>query len=377
MVSKSQVMGAYHGKLRALSRMGIDLTVVTPPRWGKQPLEISKFEGYKVRVVRCLLSGYPHFYFYTHTLGSLDADLVHLEEEPWSLANQQWLRKCVKENVPAIFFTWQNIFKKYPEPFAHFERYAHRHACAAIAGNREAKIILQQRGFGKRVAIIPQLGVDPGVFRKEDSSRLRCELRLEDRFIVGYVGRIVDSKGISDLIRSLTLLPESCALVLVGDGEFRLKAEKLADDLGVSTKIRWLPWVGSLEVPQYMNVFDVLVLPSRTTKRWKEQFGHVLIEAMACETPVVGSSSGEIPNVIGNAGLLFEESDVEGLAAHLNKLHDDADYRARLGKAGRLRVLSEYTDDRIAEQTMDVYSSVLKGALRNEESTFSVENVVR
>jgi len=359
MVSKSQVMGAYHGKLRALSRMGVDLTVITPPHWGRQHLEISDFDGYRVRVVPCLFSGYTHFHFYRERLGALDADLVHLEEEPWSIVTQQVMRKCAKAKIPVVFFTWQNIWKRYPQPFAYFERYAHAHAHGAIAGNKEAKLILERRGFAKPVKVIPQLGVDPVIFQPRDASTLRTELSLDHKFVVGYVGRVVESKGIADLVRAMTLLRQHAVLVIVGDGDFSPMVKDLAARLGLVTRIRCLPWVKSLDVPQYMSMFDVLVLPSRTTKRWKEQFGHVLIEAMACDVPVLGSDSGEIPNVIGDGGLVFPEGDIDRLAAHLSELCKNSDYRRELGRKGRARVLRHFTDDRIAEQTLDFYLEVL------------------
>jgi len=95
--------------------------------------------------------------------------------------------------------------------------------------------------------------------------------------------------------------------VLVGGGPERSKLEALAQGLGISARVRWEPWVDSCDVAEYMNAFDVLVLPSRTRRNWKEQFGRVLVEAMACETCVVGSDSGEIPNVVGDTGLIFHE----------------------------------------------------------------------
>ena len=110
-----------------------------------------------------------------------------------------------------------------------------------------------------------------------------------------------------------------------------------------------------------MNILDVLVLPSRTTRRWKEQFGRVLIEAMACETPVVGSSSAEIPHVIGEAGLVFPEGDVVALTKHLRSLCDSPDLVALLGARGRARVLQRFTHRRIAEETAKLYKQVLSG----------------
>ncbi len=116
-------------------------------------------------------------------------------------------------------------------------------------------------------------------------------------------------------------------------------------------------------MPDFYRRLDVLALPSRTTPTWKEQFGRVLIEAMACGVPVVGSDSGEIPHVIGDAGLIFAEDDVAALRTHLQRLADDAVQRLHLGEMGRERVLARYTMARIAQETVAVYEQVAEATL--------------
>ena len=118
--------------------------------------------------------------------------------------------------------------------------------------------------------------------------------------------------------------------------------------------------LASDDMPAFYQQLDVFVLPSRTIPSWKEQFGRVLIESMATEVAVIGSNSGEIPNVIGDAGVIFPEDDVSALCAHLQRCHDDRAYCAELGKRGRQRVLSTYTMKQIARQTVDVYEALLK-----------------
>jgi glycosyltransferase involved in cell wall biosynthesis len=140
----------------------------------------------------------------------------------------------------------------------------------------------------------------------------------------------------------------------VGEGDFRGKGEELAQSLGVGSRIRWLPPVASLDVPDIMNAIDVLVLPSRTMSNWKEQFGRVLIEAMACETPTVGSSSGEIPTVIGDGGFVFPEGDVGALAKQLKCLFDSPQLRAEMGRKGRARVLSNFTQQKMAQELVNL-----------------------
>jgi len=358
LVSKSCVVAAHHGRLEELARMGVDLTVVTPPRWGSQALEIKRSDDYEIRVLPCWFTPHNHFHFYPARIGRIDADLVYLEEEPWSLVTYQFMRLCRKAGKPVVFFTWQNIHKEFPPPFGYFERHTFLHSQGAIAGSQGAAQILRAKGFHKPIAVVP-LGVDPGVFIPREVSSLRKKLGIENVFVVGFVGRLLRAKGIEDLLRAFRMLPSDCYLAIVGDGEFRAEAESLAVRLGVNSRILWIPQVPSLEVPDYMNLLDVLVLPSRTQPNWKEQFGRVLVEAMACEVPPIGSDSGEIPNVIADAGLTFPEGDIQTLTAHLRRLYENPDLRRQLGAKGRLRVLEHYTHRRIAEQSLEFYRHVL------------------
>jgi glycosyltransferase involved in cell wall biosynthesis len=112
-------------------------------------------------------------------------------------------------------------------------------------------------------------------------------------------------------------------------------------------------------MPAFYQGLDVFVLPSRTLPNWKEQFGRVLIEAMACAVPVVGSDSGEIPHVIGDGGLIFPEDDVEALHACLQQLAVDPAAREGLGAVGRARVLANFTMRAVAVQTVDLYHNLL------------------
>ncbi len=108
-----------------------------------------------------------------------------------------------------------------------------------------------------------------------------------------------------------------------------------------------------------MNCFDCLVLPSLTRRNWKEQFGRVLIEAMACEVPVIGSSSGEIPRVIADAGMVFQEGDISDLAKRIEMLLCDKELRASLGRKGRERVLARYTQKKVALDTYGIYEDLM------------------
>jgi glycosyltransferase involved in cell wall biosynthesis len=175
---------------------------------------------------------------------------------------------------------------------------------------------------------------------------------------VGFAGRLVPEKGVDLLLRAVAQLPAQAlpavAVRLLGAGPERVRLLALAHDLGLAGQVT-VESAGSLEMPARLAGLDCLVLPSRSRPNWKEQFGRVLVEAMACGVPVIGSTCGELPHVIGAAGLVFPEEDVAALAAHLRALWQDAALRAQLGARGRERVLAHYTQQQVARQTVEVW----------------------
>src|SRR5262249_12889153 len=130
----------------------------------------------------------------------------------------------------------------------------------------------------------------------------------------GFAGRIETEKGLQDVVSALAHLPDSVVLVAVGSGDHQDMLRKTAADLGVLSRLHLVPRVDDGEMGAYLYLFDILVVPSHTTSTWKEQFGRVIPEAMACGALVVGSSSGAIPEVIGDAGWIYPEGRPERLA---------------------------------------------------------------
>jgi L-malate glycosyltransferase len=228
----------------------------------------------------------------------------------------------------------------------------------AIAGNKEVENVLVRKGFAsERISIIP-LGTDTLLFGKMESTELRSKLHLE-AFTIGYIGRFVIEKGVMDLLKAVSRINSKFNLLLIGDGDLRYKITIEGGRLGILERMRIMDSVSSAQVPHYLNCMDCLVLPSRTTGKWKEQFGRVLIEAMSCEVPVVGSDSGEIPNVIGDSGLVFKEGDINDLYSKLDLLINDVGLRTELIKKCRQRVLNNFTQEKIARETYKIYKQMM------------------
>jgi len=348
-LSKALVAGAYQRKLEEIARLGVDLTALVPPSWreprvGEQRLERRFTQGYNLEALPITLNGRHHLHFYptlARTLRRLRPEVLHVDEESFNLATFLAMRAGLAVGARCCFYNWANIDRRYPPPFSLFERHSFRHAAHAIAGNQEAAAIIRGHGYQGPISVIPQFGVDP------------------DPFTVGYLGRLVPEKGVLDLVEVLPQLPEHIRLRLVGDGALRPQLLARATALGVSERVELRPAVGSTDVPAALAELDLLVLPSRTTASWKEQFGRVLIEAMSCGVPVLGSSSGEIPHVIGDAGLTFAEGDIAALGQAIARVADDTGLRADLARRGRARVLAEFTQAAIARRHVAVYAAML------------------
>lgn len=385
MISKAVVVGAYQRKLEELAAMpNMDLTVLVPPSWrdsrGATRLERVFTQGYRLVETPIVLNGHFHTHFYprlAEDLAAANPDLVHVDEEPYNVAAWQAIRWASRRGLPALFFTWQNLHRRYPPPFSWIEHYNHGHAACAIAGNQEARQILLAKQFAKPIHVIPQFGVDPELFSAAGSSDHQILARPEQKpgLVVGYAGGLVPEKGVDILLRAVavcnqqltggighTVPPIACRVRIAGAGPEQAKLEALAQQLGQSSHVTLVGRLSSTDMPAFYRTLDIVVLPSRTMPNWKEQFGRVLVEAMASGAAVVGSDSGEIPHVIGDAGLVFPEGDAEALAAILLQLACNPLLLAELRQRGRNRVLANYTQQRIAHATYEVYDEIMQAS---------------
>lgn len=305
---------------------------------------------------------------YPNSLGRLLAetqpDIVDIWEEPWGLVTAQtiWLTKLLCPLAKIVVETEQNIFKHLPPPFAQFQKYSLANADMMIARTDEAKDVLRRKGYLKTVGVVPN-AVDTDAFMpllSDERRQVRQKLGWgsDDDFVIGYVGRLVPEKGLLDALGAVSLLPKNARLVFVGSGPQRDELERKARALGIEERVRFAGQKSLAELPDVMNALDVLVLPSRTTSTWKEQFGRVLIEAGACAIPIVGSDSGAIPAVVADAGLIFAEGNISAFAECLRRLQSDPELRERLGKNGQARARDLFSWRQVAKQMHSYYGEL-------------------
>lgn len=358
MISKALVVGSYQRKLEEIAAYpDLDLTAIVPPCWkdarGELGLERAHTGGYRLIVAPVRFNGDFHLHYYPglrRHITSLRPDIVHIDEEPYNLATYLALRAARRVGAKTVFFTWQNLRREYPIPFRWMEKWVLDQADYAIAGTQEAGQVWREKGYRGRLAVIPQFGVDPDIYTPApDGERERL------RFRIGYAGRLVPEKGIDVLIKAVARLDGAWHLSVLGDGPIRDELITLAGLLNLGGSVAFELSRPSAAMPDYYRQLDCLVLPSLTRRNWKEQFGRVLVEAMSCGVPVIGSDSGAIPEVIGEAGLIVPEGAIPALADALRAIMWDVGVQRKLGRLGRERVLERFTQKEVAERTVGVY----------------------
>ncbi len=359
MISKACIVGIYQRKLERIAHAGVELLVLVPPSWrderGEQPLERIYTEGYRLETLPIVLNGNFHLHFYRglgRRMRDFRPDIVHIDEEPYNLSAWQALYWAQRAHARSLFFSWQNIQRHYPPPFSWGERWLLDRVDYGLMGTDSAGEVWRAKGYTGPMATVPQFGVDQDLFQP-------AAHRPERPFTVGFIGRLVEEKGLSDLLGAMTGLTGDWRLRLVGGGPMRDTLQADAQRAGVADRLEFVGQIASTEMPAAYHAIDALVLPSRTRPNWKEQFGRVLVEAMASGVPVIGSDSGAIPGVIGHAGLIYPEGDTQALRSRLQQLINNATLYQSLTAQGRQRVIAHFTHEGVARTTVAVYQQMM------------------
>lgn len=300
----------------------------------------------------------PHRVLYgslTFSMVSFKPDIIHAEDEPDSLAALQVLsaRRLFAPKAKLILHTWQNINRKKRPLVKWITSTAIQGSDAILCSNAEGIKVLREVCFKGLTDIIPPEGIDIDWFKAPESKQPK------KRFTILYAGRFVEEKGLDILLKAMSLTTKEASLVLVGDGPLKDTLKEQANRLKIKEQVQFLPPVEQDSMPGLYAQADALVLPSRGTPVWKEQYGRVLLEAMACKVPVIGSDSGAIPEVIGDAGLIFQEDDAGSLAQCIQHLMENPTLQKDLAERGYKRVTSLFSQKIIAQKTNEFYKKAM------------------
>jgi len=364
-IAHSSLTPALRQRERAVVRCypDVDLEVITTPRWreAEMEVEVAPDDLFPVRTARSYFSKHIQVFAYDprpiiQALRRHRPHVVDLSHEPYSIAGAEVLTLCkwFAPKVPIVMQTNQNILHNYPPPFNWLEQRAFRRVAAMYACSETVVEVLRAKGFDKPAPIIP-FGVNTEAFRPRTASQWRSHQPLT----IGFVGRMLPGKGLNVLAEALEKLrADGWQILAVGDGPEREGFEQRLRTANLRERAEFTGAVNFALVPEYFHQMDLLVIPTETTKRIREQFGRVIVEAMASGVPVIGSTCGAIPEVIGDAGLVFPEGNASALATAMRQMLSDQSLRERLSIAGQARV-ERYSWERVAEKTYDLYQQVI------------------
>lgn len=332
----------------------LDVQVIAPASWvsslrGPLVAEALPELAGRVHLLEVKRSGNLHQHTYPRlgeTLAALRPDVLLLDEDPPSLVAAQVLKEQARLGFALVAAAKQNVFKRYPPPFCWHERKLLRVAAGLAASSEQCLEVARRKGYDGPAGVI---------YYPVDTDYFQPAGQPPDRpFTVGFAGRLTPEKGVADLIAALARLQGTgeARLVIVGSGPEAARLQALAGARLAAGSCTLVPSVPHEAMAAQYQALDVLVLPSRTTRGWQEQFGRVLAEAMACGVATVGSATGFIPELITTTGggLLYPEGDVAALAAALEQLRQEPAQRHALARAGRVGVLAHYSCPVLAER---------------------------
>jgi glycosyltransferase involved in cell wall biosynthesis len=348
---------------------GVQVALLTPQWWFEEGRRIDvtapHAQGYTWRVGQTVLTNNGTRHVYASGLFSLmrrfQPDVIDLHEEPFSLVALQTLlaRNALAPHSALVFCSYVNIHRRWNQPYQAVEDVILARADGAYAPNADVPPILKDKGLKAPAVVIPS-GVDIERFADAPPIDLESSLNGAPRPYVGFLGRLEPVKGLDYLLEAATQLRSPGTLVIAGDGPESAHLKELAAERGLTEGVRFLPGMPFAAVPGFIRALDALVLPSITIPpEHKEQFGRVLTEAMAAGVPVLGSSSGAIPEVIDQAGLVVPERDTAALAEGIERLLADAGLRAQLAELGRTRVREQYGWPTVARRAVDLFEDAI------------------
>jgi len=201
---------------------------------------------------------------------------------------------------------------------------------------------LREGGYNKPIYLQTQVGVDETLFAPNEYIRkeYRKKIGFENNLVIGYSGRLVEDKGVDDLLEVFIELSKNynnISLLLVGNGNLKEWIENKVKENNLDKRVHITGFVDQAEVPKYMNAMDIFVLGSKTMPYWIDTFPLVTVQAQSVGIPVIASNSGSIPWQLGDSAKIFKEGNRKELKEALIEFIENEEIRKKFAKKGRER----------------------------------------
>lgn len=290
----------------------------------------------------------------------IQPDIIHVLDEAYSnyLFQVVWQRLIAAPHSKVLFYGFENLPLRLGWRSAPWKLTWARMA-GGVTANSEAIENLRRGGFPKCLPLERIFwGISTEIFKPMDKLILKKDLNLDCEYIMGFIGRFISEKGLRVLQATICYLPNNVHCLIIGSGPMREELERWSEMFELKGRIHLYHVMPQDTLAKYINCMDVLVVPSLTLPHWKEQYGRVSAEAMACGVPVVGSDSGAIPEIIGTAGLIVQEGNSEALAEAVRTVIFNREARERFRQHGLQRAHQELSVKAMAERLLDFYRRV-------------------
>lgn len=361
-------MNGFEGQNYDLSQENIELTGISALKnlGGSVPFPVMKIRGLtdmlpvQSRTVRAIANrtiGDLHVLFGLERYAS-QFDIFHTAD-PYYFYSYQLARLRKQGRIRRLIVTWWETIAGNNESVSRkkeIKRFTMQQADRFLCYSEKASKCLMEEGVKPgKISIIP-LGVNLSRFHASSSGMAKKGVTLL------FVGRLVEEKGLLDAYKAYLIARRKVEgiiclkLRIIGQGalENALMERVRKDGLVKDVSIQSVPYSCMHEVYRSCDIF---IVPSRSSRTWEEQYGMVFIEAMASGLPVISYRTGAIPEVVGNAGFLYREGDISGLASGIVSLCDIR-RRKEIGTIGVERTLKRYDSRKTARKLAVLYRSL-------------------
>lgn len=369
---------------RLLELANVKLTLLAPTRWLEncvmehyQPDQGEPFEtilgvpSWPGRELRSI--------YYNGALRAMRKsrpEVILLMEESFSLFALQviLLARIFAPSARVIFYSFNiTSYIRYPYRPSWFYRLlgdtVMKMSHVGLCVSRKAERVLSESTFKGKIKVL-FFGINDRLFQGIPCHEARTRLGLspeEDIFL--YAGRLLEQKGVQDLLDAFARLrtersDRKLRLLVVGDGEYGDALHQKALSLDLDGSVEFRRAVPIEHMVSYMSAATAFVLPSRA--EWNEQFGRVNAEAMLVGTTIIGSTSGEIPGVIGDGGYIFEADDIDDLKRVMEKVLDDPRDAAIRRERGREIAMKNYSLQGFVNGLVEIFEELSGRKIRRE-----------